>query len=100
MNNNQGEVVTHDGEKRGAVALWLERKTLIHEVVGSSPGSGLSAPPRVGCWITHMELAVQCSHALCWNQPGLYAAGFMCAIQHPTLGGAMTLDPRLEPTTS
>ena len=40
------------------------------------------------------------SHAICWNLPGLYAAGFMCAIQHPTLGGALTPDPGLEPTTS
>ena len=29
-----------------------------------------------------------------------YAAAFMCAIQHPTLGGALPPDPGLEPTTS
>ena len=26
--------------------------------------------------------------ALSWNLPGLYAAGFKCTIQHPTLGGS------------
>ena len=29
---------------RGVVALWLERKTLIHEVVSLSPASSVSAP--------------------------------------------------------
>ena len=30
------------------MALRLEQKTLIHEVVGSSPAQGISAPQRMG----------------------------------------------------
>ena len=42
--------------ERGAVAGSVVRmKTLIHEVVGSSLVSGVSAPQRVGCWIAHMK---------------------------------------------
>ena len=34
----------NDMRRRGVVAQWLERKTLIHEVEGLSPVSGVSAP--------------------------------------------------------
>ena len=40
--------------RRGSV---VRMKTLIHEVVGSSLVSGVSAPQRVGCWIAYMKLA-------------------------------------------
>ena len=40
--------------RRGSV---VRMKTLIHEVVGSSVVSGVSAPQRVGCWIAYMKLA-------------------------------------------
>ena len=32
----------------GVIALWLERKTLIHEVIGASPAQGIGAPRKMG----------------------------------------------------
>ena len=38
---------------RGVVAQWLERKTLIHEVVGSNPAVVTSSVlPKLGGWMT------------------------------------------------
>ena len=94
------------------MALWLERKTLIHEVGGSSPASGVSAPQIRGLddrattsigqenrFQLKSDLHLGEFHRAEYSMGALHH-GFMCAIQHPTLGRALMPHAGLEPTTS